>query len=104
MAMPSPTTTLMPNLTDQLLERLKQGRDWKPNKEELREYLKALFEERYHQNDWKRFQARPSYMSEDLASYAGWILADNPTSGPYQGTCFVWFPGEGGSVAILGIG
>jgi 5-methylcytosine-specific restriction protein B len=95
----------MPSATDNLVEILRQGHAWKPDtKDELRGILQALFEERYHQNDWKRFQARPSYMADELASYAGWILAENPASGPYQGTCFVWFPGEGGSVAILGIG
>src|SRR5690606_6956200 len=41
---------------------------------------------------------------EDAASYAGWITADNPPSGPYQGTFLVWFPGEGGSLAVLVIG
>src|SRR5262249_49150460 len=94
----------MPTIADQLIERLKQGHDWKPNRDELRGFLQELFGERYHQSDWKRFQARPSYMADDAASYAGWILAENPTSGTFQGTCFVWFPGEGGSVAILGIG
>jgi 5-methylcytosine-specific restriction enzyme B len=41
---------------------------------------------------------------DDAASYAGWITAENPTSGPYQGTSFVWFPGEEGSVAVLVVG
>lgn len=41
---------------------------------------------------------------DDSASYAGWITAENPTSGPYQGTSLVWFPGEKGSVAVLVIG
>src|SRR5262245_52109089 len=94
----------MPRFADQLIDRLKLGHTWKPSREELRTFLQQLFEERYNQNDWKRFQARPSYMAEDSASYAGWIPGENPSSGPYQGTCFVWFPGEGGSVAILGIG
>ena len=40
----------------------------------------------------------------DATSYAGWITAENPVSGPYQGTSLVWFPGNEGSVAILGIG
>ena len=95
----------MSTLTDKLMELLRDGHRWKPStREDLRTFLQELFVERYHQHDWRRFQARPSYMAEDSASYAGWILAENPTSGPYQGTCFVWFPGEGGSVAILGIG
>ena len=41
---------------------------------------------------------------DDAASYAGWITSENPTSGPYQGTSFVWFPGTDGSVAVLVIG
>jgi 5-methylcytosine-specific restriction protein B len=90
--------------TDRLFDILREGHSWRPAKEELRQFLAELFEERYHQQDWKLFQARPSYMGEDHASYAGWILAENPTSGPYQGTSFVWFPGEGGSVAVLVIG
>ena len=36
--------------------------------------------------------------------YAGWITAANETHGPYQGTSFVWFPGDQGSVAVLVIG
>lgn len=89
--------------TDELIEILAKGRDWKPPREELREFLESLFEERYHKTDWRHFQARPSYMP-DGASWAGWILADNPTSGAYQGTSFVWFPGDGGSVAVLVLG
>jgi 5-methylcytosine-specific restriction enzyme B len=91
-------------VTDKLMDKLRDGRGWRPAREELIQFLASLFEERYHQQDWKLFQARPSYMSEDKASYAGWILAENPTSGPYQGTSFVWFPGDGGSVAVLVIG
>ena len=94
----------MPQFADQLIDRLKQGNAWKPQRDELRGFLQQLFEERYNQIDWKRFQARPSYMADGAASYAAWILSENPTSGPYQGTCFAWFPGDGGSVAFLGIG
>jgi len=90
--------------TDRLLGGLRDGRSWQPPREELRQFLAELFEERYYQQDWKFFQARPSYMSDDHASYAGWILAENPSSGPYQGTSFVWFPGHGDSVAVLVIG
>jgi 5-methylcytosine-specific restriction protein B len=90
--------------TAKLFEILRQGHSWRPARDELRGFLSELFEERYHQKDWKLFQARPSYMGEDQASYAGWILAENPSSGPYQGTSFVWFPGDGGSVAILVVG
>jgi 5-methylcytosine-specific restriction protein B len=89
---------------DKLFDILRQGRSWQPGREDLRQFLAELFEERYHQQDWKLLQARPSYMGEEQASYAGWILAENPTSGPYQGTSFVWFPGDGGSVAILVVG
>ena len=90
--------------TERLIDILREGHSWRPTKEELRQFLAELFEERYHQQDWKLFQSRPSYMGEDHASYAGWILAENPSSGPYQGTSFVWFPGERGSVAVLVIG
>ena len=72
----------MENQTDRLLDILRRGHAWKPEtRDQLKGFLQALFEERYHQNDWKRFQARPSYMSEDQASFAGWIL-DRARSGP----------------------
>lgn len=91
--------------TAELLDIMRQGHQWKPpTRDDLRGFLERLFVERYHQADWRRFQARPSYMADENASYAGWILAENPTSGPYQGTSFVWFPGEGGSVGGLVIG
>src|SRR4051794_28025668 len=90
--------------TENLLTILRDGNSWRPDRDDLKKFLAELFEERYYQQDWKLFQARSSYMNADQASYAGWILADNPTSGPYQGTSFVWLPGEGGSVAILVIG
>src|SRR5262249_35250380 len=41
----------MPTIADQLIERLKQGHDWKPNRDELRGFLQELFGERYHQSD-----------------------------------------------------
>ena len=41
---------------------------------------------------------------EDQAGWAGWIPAENPTSGAYQGTSFVWFLGAEGSVAVLCVG
>lgn len=88
--------------TDRLVGYLRDGRAWQPARDELRQFLGELFEERYYQQDYKFFQARSSYMpGDDQASYAGWILAENPSSGPYQGTSFVWFPGNGGSVAVL---
>lgn len=71
--------------TDKLLCSLRDGRSWQPAREELRQFLAELFEERYYQQDWKLLQARPSYMSEDHVSYAGWILAENPVPGPIRG-------------------
>ncbi len=72
---------------------------------EARELLEGVFKERFHAQDWSLFQARANLQKkEKAASYAGWITADNDTSGGYQGTSFVWMPGEGGSVAVLVIG
>ena len=66
-----------------------------------------VYDERYHgQKHFKdRYQPRVNLQKkDDSASYAGWITSENPTSGPYQGTSFVWFPGPTGSVAVLVIG
>ena len=51
----------MPSATENLTDILRQGHAWKPaDRDELRRFLQELFEQRYHQQDWKRFQARPS--------------------------------------------
>ena len=92
---------------DKLIDAMAQGRSCPlmGKGDDARELLQAVFEERYHKNDYKQFQARTNLqLKADAASYAGWITAENPTSGPYQGTSFVWFPGEEGSVAVLVIG
>jgi len=73
----------------------------------VRELLWDVYDERFHSAAYQReaYQLRTNLQTgADKASYAGWITADNPTSGPYQGTSFVWFPGEDGSVAVLVIG
>src|SRR5690606_35860898 len=91
--------------TTALLEAMIAGRGYAPSKEQAVELLDGVFGERYHADDRKHFQVRvPLLRGEDQASWAGWILAENPTSGAYQGTSFVWFPGEGGSVAVLCVG
>lgn len=73
----------------------------------VRELLERVYDERCHKarHHKESYQVRVNLQSKaDAASYAGWITAENPTSGPYQGTSFVWFPGETGSVAVLVIG
>jgi len=73
----------------------------------VRTLLNRVYEERAHGARHHRdaYQLRVNLQKkDDAASYAGWITADNPSSGPYQGTSLVWFPGEGGSVAVLVIG
>jgi 5-methylcytosine-specific restriction protein B len=88
-----------------LLDAMLAGRAYAPSKEEATQLLADVFAERYHTDDWKHFQARtPLLRGEDHASWAGWILAENPTSGAYQGTSVVWFPGDSGSVAVLCVG
>ena len=68
--------------------------------------MSEFFDERIHRNDWGTYQLRANLQKKsDVASYAGFIVDEgNPTSGPYQGTSFVWFPGDTGSVVALGIG
>ena len=94
---------------DELVAGMKQGRKWDlmGNAEAVRGLLGRVYEERYHKGAHyrDRFQLRVNLQKDDdAASYAGWITSENPTSGPYQGTSFVWFPGTGGSVAVLVIG
>lgn len=94
---------------DELFRGMCLGRDWSGmgDTDSVRGLLGRVYEERYHKasHHKDRFQLRVNLQKkDDSASYAGWITAENPTSGPYQGTSFVWFPGVGGSVAVLVIG
>jgi 5-methylcytosine-specific restriction protein B len=76
------------------------------DREPVEQLLEEVFDERAHKADRSTYQIRVNLQrKDDAASFAGLITAEgNPTSGPYQGTSFVWFPGEGGSVAVLVIG
>lgn len=92
-----------------LLTGMVAGRQWDlmGDTEQVRRLLWSVYEERYHRGARyrERFEVRVNLQKkDDAASYAGWITAENPPSGPYQGTSFVWFPGENGSVAVLVIG
>ena len=94
---------------DELIIALQQGRESSlmGDSDNARDLLSRIYDERYHKGAYhkERFQFRVNLQKkEDVASYAGIITAENPPSGPYQGTSFVWFPGEKGSVAALGIG
>ncbi len=94
---------------DELIQGIAHGRDWSliGDTDRVRALLERVYDERYHKaaHHKERFQLRVNLQNqEDVASYAGWITAENPKSGPYQGTSFVWFPGKGGSVAVLVIG
>ena len=94
---------------DELISALVQGRDWPGmgDADRTRHLLDATYAERYHRaaHHAGRYQTRVNLQKkDDAASYAGWITSENPTSGPYQGTSFVWIPGVGGSVAVLVIG
>lgn len=93
----------------ELIKGMVQGREWDlmGNGDSVRALLNQVYDERYHRaTHYKdRFQLRVNLQKkDDSASYAGWITSDNPSSGQYQGTSFVWFPGEQGSVAVLVIG
>lgn len=76
--------------------------------EPARALLEQVYTDRYHAAKHHRdaYQLRVNLQKkDDAASYAGWITAANPTSGPYQGTSIVWFPGDnGGSVLVLVVG
>ncbi|MBM3268440.1 MAG: AAA family ATPase [Candidatus Sericytochromatia bacterium] len=93
----------------ELLSGMKAGRSWDAigDTDRVRDLLDGVYAERYHSgaHHRNRYQTRVNLQrKDDAASYAGWITAENTTSGPYQGTSFVWFPGEGGSVAVLVVG
>ena len=95
--------------TNELIDGMAQGREWiaMGDSESVRTLLGRVYDERYHSaaHHKDRFQLRVNLQKkDDAASYAGWITAENPMSGPYQGTSFVWFPGMRGSVAVLVIG
>lgn len=94
---------------DELVTTLTAGREWEGmgDGERARDLLWRVYDERCHRagHHRDRYQVRVNLQKKaDVASYAGFITAENPTSGPYQGTSFAWFPGEGGSIATLVIG
>jgi 5-methylcytosine-specific restriction protein B len=94
---------------NELIDGMAQGRAWPlmGDGDSVRALLERVYAERYHgaRHHKDGYQLRVNLQKkEDAASYAGWITAENPTSGPYQGTSLVWFPGEQGSVAVLVIG
>ncbi len=94
---------------DALLSGMIEGRssDLMGDTDRVRELLWRVYDERCHKAEHHRsqYQVRSNLQKkEDAASYAGFITAENPTSGPYQGTSFVWMPGREGSIAILVIG
>jgi 5-methylcytosine-specific restriction protein B len=94
---------------DDLISGMAQGRAWSlmGDSDGVRALLDRVYDERCHsaRHHKDAYQLRVNLQKkDDAASYAGWITAENPTSGPYQGTSFAWFPGEEGSVAVLVIG
>lgn len=94
---------------DELIDGMVRGREWERmgDTEAVRQLLDRVYDERCHsaRHHKDAYQLRVNLQKKaDAASYAGWITADNPTSGPYQGTSLAWFPGEQGSVAVLVIG
>jgi 5-methylcytosine-specific restriction protein B len=94
---------------EELIAGMAQGRAWPlmGDTEKVRALLGRVYDERCHSARHHRdaYQLRVNLQKkDDSASYAGWITAENPGSGPYQGTSLVWFPGETGSVAVLVIG
>ena len=97
------------NAFNDLIAGMAEGRQWSlmGDSEAVRALLNHVYDERFHSARHYRdaYQLRTNLQKkQDAASYAGWITAENPASGPYQGTSFVWFPGDGGSLAVLVIG
>lgn len=90
---------------DKLYDLIAQGRAAGAERDAVKERIEAAFKERYHAADWEKFRTR-AFVSKDPkdAAYSGLIIAENDDSGAYQGTSFVWMPGERGSVAVLVIG
>jgi 5-methylcytosine-specific restriction protein B len=95
---------------EELIDGMVAGRAWPRagKRDEVESLLWSVFDERAHSHAHHRnaYQVRVNLGGRNSdASYAGFIRADgNPTSGPYAGTSFVWFPGDGGGVAVLVIG
>lgn len=94
---------------DELIAGMAAGRAWPlmGDSDAVRALLDRVYGERYHGARHHRdaYQLRVNLQKkDDAASYAGWITAENPTSGPYQGTSLVWFPGDEGSVAVWSSG
>lgn len=95
-----------------LIEELSKGgaSELFGSKDAARERMNAVYAERYHKAEYhlNAYQQRVNLQKgASKASYAGWITAENPSSGPYQGTSLVWFPSpeeNGGSVLALVIG
>jgi 5-methylcytosine-specific restriction protein B len=94
---------------DEMIKGMVQGLDWPlmGNSDAVRSLMDNVYNERCNSRQHYRdaYQIRVNLQKkDDAASYAGWITAENPSSGPYQGTSFVWFPGKQGSIAVLVIG
>jgi 5-methylcytosine-specific restriction enzyme B len=94
---------------ESFFQAMAKGRSWElmGDSKPVREFLWRVYDERFHKGKHykDRYQIRVNLQDkDDSASYAGWITSENPESGPYQGTSFVWMPGQGGSVAVLVIG
>lgn len=94
---------------DELMAVMIAGRSWSSENrnDSARALMGRVYEERYSGHAWQKakYQVRANLVGdESIAAYGAWITAENPSSGPFQGTSFTWFPGEGGSVALLCIG
>lgn len=76
----------------------------------VRPLLEALFGTRYQKRHFAPTIIRDAFAlaageADEGVPFAGLIHPDNPPSGPYGGTSFVWFPTrEHGSLVGLGIG
>ncbi|MGD8859480.1 MAG: AAA family ATPase [Myxococcales bacterium] len=94
---------------NELLAGMCRGRAWSGmnDNDGARELMWNVYDERCHSaaHHKGKYQVRANLKGDaSNAAYAAWITAENPSSGAFQGTSFTWFPGEGGSVAVLCIG
>jgi 5-methylcytosine-specific restriction protein B len=95
----------MSDAFDELVKGMQAGRAWElmGQRDRVEDLLNKVFEDRMNMRFRGKYQLRINLQTKpDAAAYAGFIVAENnPTSGAYQGTSFVWFPGDGGSVVTL---
>jgi 5-methylcytosine-specific restriction enzyme B len=74
----------------------------------MRSMIEKLFGERYQSRHLKPTSIRDAYglatEKGDGVPYAGLVNSESPPSGPFGGTCAVWFPSQHGSLIAFVVG